>query len=282
MTDRSRNNKPASSLPPPTASGSFTYSDFTTRKKKRNNKHQVSRTAPQTLSSSLPPLREKLLGEGEWFANCSRILSDAWKEFCATTTPTEQEPSTKCKSDVVGLLCLGLGSPSASLNARVQLAFLTEACKILDIALDLGLIYDPVFAEEDIAYFKTLQMKVLEPSDHTNDAHLNLNGPMVCFMPHCDMELYEALLRVNAGDKSQDSGKRSDNESSLENVFLIGNSLQAYLDNKPSSVLKTKSPNLLQFGERHSFTSLLFYLCFRHRNSSKYLLLLKNSPNTNV
>jgi hypothetical protein len=38
-------------------------------------------------------------------------------------------------------------------------------------------------------------------------------------MPHCDLELYEALLKAN----------RSEDEN-MERLFLVGNSLGAYLD----------------------------------------------------
>jgi len=59
------------------------------------------------------------------------------------------------------VLCLGLGSPSLSHIARVQLAFLTEACQQLKVNHEDISIYDPVFTAEDHLLFEELNMKVL-------------------------------------------------------------------------------------------------------------------------
>ena len=92
------------------------------------------------------------------------------------------------------VLCLGLGSPSSSRIARVQLAFLTETCQLLKVVCtfpfclkDLNFlfflsntnfffddndplypeqdhqdvtVYDPIFTTEDHLLFEELNMKV--------------------------------------------------------------------------------------------------------------------------
>jgi len=84
----------------------------------------------------------------------------------------------------VSVLCLGLGSPSASPNSRAQLAFLVELCVAFNIVgqqcCSPGLnsvyssfsikehtsvsIYDPVFTPEDIELFRSLQFQILSVS----------------------------------------------------------------------------------------------------------------------
>lgn len=56
---------------------------------------------------------------------CVEILEEAWKNFSAVDAPT---PTRGLK-----VLCLGLGSPSSSQIARIQLAFLAETCKRLEV-----------------------------------------------------------------------------------------------------------------------------------------------------
>jgi len=84
----------------------------------------------------------------------------------------------------VSVLCLGLGSPSASPNSRAQLAFLIELCVAFNIVGQQYCspslnsvyssflikehtsvsIYDPVFTPEDIELFRSLQFQILSVS----------------------------------------------------------------------------------------------------------------------
>ncbi|KDR81835.1 hypothetical protein GALMADRAFT_240074 [Galerina marginata CBS 339.88] len=151
-----------------------------------------------------------------------QILESSWSAFSSSArTPA--------------ILCLGLGSPSASLNARIQLAFLTETCKRLKVAHDAISIYDPIFTTEDIALLEEeLQMRVLPKNRSREREDYILSVPTICFMPHCDIELYDTVLRANW---SRDG---------LSNLFLLGNQLQEYLDNKPTTVLEAVAPCLLR------------------------------------
>lgn len=72
---------------------------------------------------------------------------------------------------------------------------------------------DPVFSAEDTALLTALNMRVFAPGA----AHA-LARPTLCFMPHCDIELYDALLRANWSALG------------LARLFLVGNALQEYID----------------------------------------------------
>ncbi|KAF8810135.1 hypothetical protein BYT27DRAFT_7162283 [Phlegmacium glaucopus] len=132
------------------------------------------------------------------------------------------------------VLCLGLGSPSSSHVSRVQLAFLSEACQSLEVNPGDISIYDPVFTTEDHLLFEELNMKVLIETANKSAASYALNVPTICFMPHCDLDLYESLLQSNW------------NRAQLSNIFLIGNHLEMYLENKSKRALESGSPCLLQ------------------------------------
>jgi len=61
------------------------------------------------------------------------LLKDSWDVFTAfssVSSTDEVHPETH-------VLCLGLGSPIASQNARVQLAFLAETCTLLNVVCRL-------------------------------------------------------------------------------------------------------------------------------------------------
>jgi len=135
---------------------SFSYTEFkpvSTSRKRHSRGHFNPTTTSHVIS-----LGEKL-AEGEWFTECSspyssefdddppffvsvwaflvrlrhfyppELLKDAWGRFSASVTSVASEGS----SIRVRVLCLGLGSPSTSKDARIQLAFLVEICKCLGI-----------------------------------------------------------------------------------------------------------------------------------------------------
>jgi len=53
---------------------------------------------------------------------------------------------------------------------------------------------------------------------HQEPSWYTLSVPTICFMPHCDIELYDAIIHANWS------------RNGLCNLFLLGNSLQEYLD----------------------------------------------------
>jgi len=121
----------------------YSYSDFIQVKTRKKRKNKASTSTPLSIAKLLPQI-QSLVGRDEWFAQSTRlslvhclssknhgstlscifveIIKFSWRDF----SPALESGSAK-------ILCLGLGSPSASQNARVQLAFLTETCKQLNI-----------------------------------------------------------------------------------------------------------------------------------------------------
>ena len=110
-------------------------------------------------------------------------------------------------------------------------------------------VYDPVFTPEDVLLFQQLQINTLTenrarcfslsspfPRAHATqlvyashfpclvssltqqDGEHTLFTPTICFMPHCDIELYENILKANW---SRDR---------LSNLFLLGNRLATYVE----------------------------------------------------
>ncbi|EPT05905.1 hypothetical protein FOMPIDRAFT_1021076 [Fomitopsis schrenkii] len=119
------------------------------------------------------------------------------------------------------VLCLGLGSPSASRDARAQLAFLLTLCEDLRIDRAHVSVYDPVFAEDDIALLDAL-----------GRARFRAVAPTLAFMPHCDLRLYENLLRENwAGGGA-----------GLSQLVLIANRLSDYAESVPARKMAVEHP----------------------------------------
>ncbi|ETW85498.1 hypothetical protein HETIRDRAFT_448582 [Heterobasidion irregulare TC 32-1] len=182
----------------------FRYADgFKTSgpRKKRTGKLVLQHTSSELYDSSLQELRT-----GNWLQECHRLTRDAVKE---------------ASIDSPSVLCLGLGCPASSRNARSQLAFLIETRDNLFLDRDKVAAYDPAFTAEDVALLAQLSSK-----------DLSIETPTLLFMPHCDMGLYEALLRDNWSSER------------LCSLFLIGNLFSDYLVNKPSNKMATQFPCL--------------------------------------
>ncbi|KAL1743342.1 SRR1-domain-containing protein, partial [Schizophyllum fasciatum] len=123
--------------------------------------------------------------------------------------------------------CLGLGSPESSDAARVQLAFLLYICDTLDLKKSDVTLYDPEFSDNDYKLFEDLGLRGLR----TEPAHI-AEGPTLYYMIHCEMTLYDEILRAN--------------ESYLDRILLVGNRLHHYLENKPSHELEESASTLLR------------------------------------
>jgi len=156
------------------------------------------------------------LRDDNWFVDCEGTIRDALASLSFAAPQ---------------VLCLGLGSPATSQNARAQLAFLIETCQRFNVDNANISIYDPVFTAEDNAILNELGVRVLTENRKGNYL---LNKPTICFMPHCDMELYEALLQSNWGPER------------IPNLFLVANRLADYVDSRPNRLLVTKAPCILR------------------------------------
>lgn len=92
-------------------------------------------------------------------------------------------------------------------------------------------VYDPVFTENDVKLFRDLQLHCLSAdtarpwlsedgwnSDVSVQAKYPLLKPTILFMPHCDRNLYENILRQNWAQER------------LRNMLLIANRFSEYVD----------------------------------------------------
>ncbi|OCB84112.1 hypothetical protein A7U60_g8785 [Sanghuangporus baumii] len=118
------------------------------RKKKKNRNGKGATMKVFTPEQKLEKSRAELHSDSNWLDAVSRTVHGA----------TANLPAAAIQS----ILCLGLGSPSESAQARFQLSFLLE-----------------------------LRDKILPEGKH------ELEGATLAFMPHCDRVLYENFLRAN-------------------------------------------------------------------------------------
>lgn len=179
-------------------------------KKKRKNRMPQERPDPAVaLSSTIEEL-----ASGGWVKECTQLLRDALQVLAM------QQPR---------VLCLGLGSPTSSRDARTQLAFLLAACDDLTLERSTVSAYDPVFTDEDDRLLATVQVQRLTEN---RSAAYPLGEPTIVYMPHCDLPLYENILRENSSRER------------LPRLLLIANRLSEYLDSLPSHKLQAEYPSV--------------------------------------
>ncbi|KAI0807220.1 SRR1-domain-containing protein [Fomes fomentarius] len=185
-----------------TGSPQFGYDDHFTparTRKKRKNRPTTESPSPSVLlnktSDELTPT--------DWMRNTIHMLRESLKEAF---------PSSDVTPDV---LCLGIGSPSSSRDARAQLALLLAACDDLHIERTKLSVFDPVFAEQDLQLLAQCGLTLLPANC---EARHELDSPTIVYMPHCDLHLYENLFRENW------SAQR------LPNILLIANRLNEYAE----------------------------------------------------
>jgi hypothetical protein len=91
----------------------------------------------------------------------------------------------------------------------------------LELELEL---YDPCFNKLDCAILAALPIATVGK----RLADLKIDKPTVFFLPHCPKALYEELVRVNW--------------TRLNDVILVGNDLQSYLDHDIGARFRTECP----------------------------------------
>ncbi|KAI0781139.1 SRR1-domain-containing protein, partial [Trametes elegans] len=195
-------------------SAQFGYDDHFTparTRKKRKNRPQVAPPSPAVL---LDKAAEEL-AHGDWLRDTLRLLRESLEDAFA---PSDTAPD---------VLCLGLGSPTSSRDARAQLAFLLAACDDLSIDRTNVSVFDPVFTDQDTQLLAQLRLTPL-PEDKVPS--YALRSPTIVFMPHCDLHLYENILRENWS------------RTALPNALLIANRLSEYAESIPSRKLASEHP----------------------------------------
>lgn len=131
-------------------------------------------------------------------------------------------PAAKKERRFEKMVILGLGSPSNSSTARLQLALALVLAEFLGLPLDVIELYDPVFSPIDGEVLKTRGMRVLtrdESDRYVGPSASPTEAPMFFFMPHCEAVLYEGLLRANWAAPE-----------SLRGHAVLGNNFETYVE----------------------------------------------------
>jgi len=96
------------------------------------------------------------------------------------------------------------------------------------------LIYDPVFDDEDVIGLKELGFEVLSATQ--SQICYNTFAPRLFFLPHCELWLYEALVRANW------------TPDGLSSLLMISNSFHTYSDKYAATLVSTThDPKLRPF-----------------------------------
>ncbi|KAL4067666.1 hypothetical protein J3A83DRAFT_4097243 [Scleroderma citrinum] len=202
----------------------FTYEPFTriSPRKKRKGKTNKEISSPLDL---LRRAREDLSADGTWLSDCEEHLRFALWDMCI-------KPRR--------VLCLGLGSPTSSRDARAQLALLNRLCAFAEIGPTNISLCDPIFTGADEELFRLLGMRCTRAywfwTDPIQDVDHSLHHPTIVFMPHCDLKLYEIVLRANWSRQR------------LCNMVLVANSFGDYFDHNLTSRLEREAPCLSRIG----------------------------------
>ncbi|KAF9227876.1 hypothetical protein BS17DRAFT_774448 [Gyrodon lividus] len=196
-------------------SSSFAYESFTrvSLRRKRKEKAHKGVTSPLDL---LTRAKEEIATDGNWLLDCRELFQMAVLDM---------------RIKPQNVLCLGLGSPCSSRDARAQLAFLNQLCTFSDIDSANVSVYDPVFTDADRRLFYDLGMQCL--GDIKEVKH-SLDRPTILFMPHCDLTLYETVIRANWTDER------------LCAIIFLANRFSDYIDNNLVSKLEKESPCLMR------------------------------------
>ncbi|KAG8932350.1 hypothetical protein FRC02_001282 [Tulasnella sp. 418] len=190
------------------ASG-FTY---VTRPSKRKAKNKARTGVPALSLASLLNESRNQLHETKHWQDCVAYVDDL-----------PDEPL------IHKALCLGLGSPTASVNAREQLLLFMELLKHFHIDSHAVTVYDPVFSEEDRKGLKELGFEI---SEENKKGRYPVDERTLVYMPHCGKRLYENLYRAN-WSKIQ-----------LSSLVLVGNDLQGYEEGTPKAKFEAQTPCL--------------------------------------
>lgn len=127
-------------------------------------------------------------------------------------------------------ICLGVGRPACSLNARAQLALFLLLCRELGIESGTACsVYDPQLSaaerEAVLLLGGTCPTRNAIARCPVAPQHVTL-----VYMPHCGKQLYSNLLAANW------------TAPQLQRIALLGNRLADYEERTPSALLMAQAP----------------------------------------
>ncbi|KAG8747627.1 hypothetical protein FRC10_000170 [Ceratobasidium sp. 414] len=192
----------------------FIYVNRTSRRAR--GKGRMRNQTPPPFSDLLQRTRELLVSSGWWDTYRAEIvpgINRASRSIVGNGVGDDdgnEAPVSRWKC-----LCLGLGRPTSSIEARAQLCLLLDLCAELEITPTDTELFDPAFEDADVAGLSGLGLQVM--SENHKGAYV-IGTPTLVFMPHCGVELYERFLRANW------SG------GALARILLVANDLQTYVE----------------------------------------------------
>ena len=175
------------------------------------------RRSGTAIAALLDVVRNALFGE----------LTTSSSSSSSSSTSTSSTSITP--SNVMELVCYGVGSIAHSSKARTQVAVALYLRESLDerIVVDARSptplrLYDPLLSRAESALLHdAFDVDVLDAND---EARRRVALPTLFFMPHCPRGLYHNALRANA--------------SQLERVALLGNAFSNYALMRQSSTVR--------------------------------------------
>lgn len=120
------------------------------------------------------------------------------------------------------LVCYGVGNFASKVEPRWQLASIEALRELLSI--ENTYYYDPCTSPFELEVLTELKINVLSENEQGSRP---VTEATLFYMPHCPQSLYNNLLLANW--KTIDS---------LQNVFILGNSLHAYADRQIGTLAK--------------------------------------------
>lgn len=147
---------------------------------------------------------EKLLGQ------LSR-----YEKAIEESTLLEETIQTLKEYPITHIRCLALGSPSDSIPALYQLAFLMQICRYFKVATSNVSLYDPVFNDIDTHLIEHIQKYSISEQDEFSVCNT------LYFLPHASLELTEVLLKES------------------KPLWLLGNNIMSHTDRLTKRKLHT-------------------------------------------
>ncbi|CCJ31563.1 unnamed protein product [Pneumocystis jirovecii] len=236
------------------ASGEFKYVYH--KKKKRKEKKTL-----EWLFLQYEIQTEVLIASGFYYVSSSFIFTNIISKLIFS----------KRSIRISRLVMLGLGSFQDSLRSITQLSFGIKIAERLGLKEKIEA-YDPVFTFLDCQLLKKLNINF--NLHNSLDFLYNAEQPVIFYMPHCPISLYELLLKENWSPKK------------LCNIFLIGNNLTTY-DLTIKNTKKKKYPFVFKacpmfesiplsedYEQPETFNNLAFQWC--ERDIVKKMINLNN------
>ncbi|KAF9129209.1 hypothetical protein BGX30_014043 [Mortierella sp. GBA39] len=134
-----------------------------------------------------------------------------------TTTAGTSADEDISRSDVVDMICYGIGSIESSRNAQFQLAMALCLKEILQLSGTVS-IFDPAMTSYDCQLMEHLGMEVLTGDGRSRQP---VEVKTLYYMPHCPKGLYSLILETNWSRQC------------LDNLAILGNRFTMY-DESPS------------------------------------------------